>query len=191
MPQSVCFYFDYASPFAYLANERVPEVLADFDVIYSPIYLRGLEEFSEGPPFSSRKMAYAGRDLARCAADGGIKMEKPATFPVNGLYALRGALVAQELGCFGDYHQALFRGVWSAGLDIGSEAAVLDFVKGQGLDPDRFGPLISSPEIKTRLTDQTARAQAAGAFGVPTFVVGDELFWGTDRLEHVRRACAA
>ncbi len=190
MPTPVRFLFDYASPWAFLANELVPERLAGCEIVYEPVYLRGFESFASGIPFTRAKMLYLARDLARCAEHHGIVTQPPAVFPVNGLYALRGALAAQELGCFDRYHTGMFRAVWTGSADVSSAAGVLDVVAKLDLDGAAFAERMGAPDLKQRLVDQTAAAAEADVFGVPSFLVGDELFWGHDRLDYVRRAAA-
>ena len=86
------FYFDYASPWSYLASELLPARLPEAKIVYRPIYLRGLELFKNGMPYSSGKLRYIGQDLLRCAAHEQIALTMPQKFPINGLYAVRGAL---------------------------------------------------------------------------------------------------
>ena len=178
--------FDYASPWAFLANALVPRVLAGVEVKYVPVYLRGFEAFRTGLPYSNAKLAYVMRDFARCAARERIEVTVPSVFPVNGLYALRGALVAQRAGKFDAYHAAAFRAVWQEGRDLSSRQGVVDFANELGVA--EVADAIDEPAIKDALRAQTESAIARGAFGVPTFFVGDELFWGHDRMAFVAEA---
>src|SRR5689334_5774325 len=96
--KAVAFHFDYASPWAYLANELLPRKLPGATVTYHPTYLRGLETFSKGMPYTSAKLLYQMRDIARCAAYEGVTLVAPTTFPIDGLQALRAAFVARDSG---------------------------------------------------------------------------------------------
>ena len=90
---------------------------------------------------------------------------------------------AQAAGSFETYHRAMFQAAWRDDQNIGDKNVVLDLVKGLGLELD-----IEQPALKEKLKQDTAAAEALGLFGVPTFVVGDELFWGHDRMDYVQRA---
>jgi 2-hydroxychromene-2-carboxylate isomerase len=177
------FYFDYASPWSYLASELLGTRLPGVEIRYRPIYLRGLEMFSKGLPYPSAKLRYIGQDLYRCAAHENIPIRIPTIFPVNGLYAVRGALAAQEAGAFDRYHRNMFHAAWRDDQNIGDKQVVLGIIRELGLDLD-----IEQPALKEKLKQDTAAAEARGLFGVPTFVVGDELFWGHDRMDYVQRA---
>ena len=109
MSDVVEFLFDYASPFAYLASETLARKLPGIEIVYRPIYLRGLEMFSKGMPYTAAKAMYVVRDFLRVAEYEGVSTRLPSTFPINGLYAARGALVAMEQGRFAEYHAAMFR----------------------------------------------------------------------------------
>ena len=102
MVETVEYLFDYASPWAYLADRMLANdsytIAQGVDVSFRPIYLRGLEMFNKGLPYSSRKLAYIAQDLTRCTSFLGIEFSFPEVFPVNGLYALRAALAAQRRG---------------------------------------------------------------------------------------------
>jgi len=186
----VQFYFDYASPWSYLASELLTRKLPNIEIEYRPIYLRGLESFAKGLPYNAQKLAYIGRDYLRCSAHEQVPTNLPAVFPINGLYALRGALFALEHGGFTAYHRAMFRAAWHDGRDVSTKEVAIAVAVESGQDADAFARGLESPAIKDRLKTVTAAAQARGIFGVPSFFVEDELFWGHDRLDYVARALA-
>lgn len=179
-------FFDYASPWSFLANELLPRELAGVDVVLRPIYLRGLEAFSTGIPYGPDKLSYLARDFARCAEHEGIAVKPPASFPVNGIHALRGALAAERDGGLATYHRAVFRAAWQEQRDISDKSVVVAIAKELGMPA--IGEAIDDPAIKSLLKERTEAAKARGVFGVPTFFVGDELFWGHDRMGYVARA---
>lgn len=187
-------HYDYASPWAYLASELLAKRLpaASFTVSYHPIYLRGLESFSKGIPYGSAKLAYIMRDLERCAAHEGVPLAPPASFPIDGLGALRAAYVAEERGVFDRYHPAAFRAVWAEGRDLNDKGVVATLLaEALGADEAAAREAMTAQPIKDRLREATAAAVARGVFGTPTFFVGDELFWGHDRLDYAVRAASA
>jgi 2-hydroxychromene-2-carboxylate isomerase len=177
------FYFDYASPWSYLASELLPSRLPDAHIAYRPIYLRGLELFNKGMPYSSNKLRYIGQDLLRCAAHEKIALQMPQKFPINGLYAVRGALRLAGTPRFMDYHRAMFHAAWRDDYDIGDKNVVVAVARKLEIELD-----LDEPALKEQLKQDTAAAEARGIFGVPTFFVGDEMYWGHDRLDYVARA---
>src|SRR5678816_1938150 len=130
------FYFDYASPWSYLASELIPRRLPGEKIVYRPIYLRGLELFNKGMPYSANKLRYIGQDLVRCAGYEEIPVRIPSEFPVNGLYAVRGALAALDAGVFDVYHPAMFRAAWRDDRAIGNKQVVLEILGELGLSLD-------------------------------------------------------
>jgi 2-hydroxychromene-2-carboxylate isomerase len=186
VPAPVEMLFDYASPFSFLACESVGRVLPGVELAYRPVYLRGFDAFAKGIPYSSAKLTWVINDLRRCAADLGIEIRIPATFPVNGLYALRGAIAAQRAGKLPAYHEAIFRATWQKGRDISSKASLVALATELGF-PD-IAAAVDDPEVKDELRTNTEDAIRRGAFGVPTFFVGSELFWGHDRMHQVAKA---
>lgn len=182
---SVEFLFDYASPFSFLANETLDR-LGPVDIVYRPVYLRGFEAFAKGVPFTAAKLAYLAVDLRRCADELGVEMRLPSTMPVNGLYALRGALAAERLGRFADYHVPMFRAVWQQGRDVSTSAAVAALARELGLGD--VAEQLDDPSLKDALRAATEAAAARGVFGVPTFFVGPHMYWGHDRMHQVARA---
>jgi 2-hydroxychromene-2-carboxylate isomerase len=190
--KSVDIYFDYASPWAYIADEIVARRLPGIAVTHHPIYLRGLETFSKGLPYTGAKLHYLVRDFTRVAEHEGVKLAPPASFPVDGLQALRAAYVARDSGAFDRYHRATFRAVWAEQRDVGQKDVVARLLaEAIGADERTALEAMGAPEIKARLRATTTQAEARGVFGAPTFFVGDEMFWGHDRFDYVARAVAA
>jgi 2-hydroxychromene-2-carboxylate isomerase len=192
--KSIETYFDYASPWAYLASELMPRKLPSLGaaVVHRPIYLRGLESFAKGVPYTAAKLTYLMRDLARCAEHEGVTLTTPPAFPIDGLHALRGAIVAQDSGAFDRYHRTVFRAAWAEARDISKKEVVATILADAlGSSEATAVEAMSVPTVKERLRDATTAAEARGVFGVPTFFVGDEMFWGHDRFDYVARAVRA
>jgi 2-hydroxychromene-2-carboxylate isomerase len=185
---SVEFLFDYASPYSFLANETLGAKLPGADIIYRPVYLRGFEAFARAIPFSAQKLAYMILDLRRCAAEAGVELRVPNQFPVIGVYALRGALVAQRAGRFAAYHTAMFRAVWQHARDVSTSAAVSALATELGFP--EIASSIDDATIKDELRANTEAAIRRGAFGLPAFFVGAEMYWGHDRMDQVAREVA-
>ena len=181
------FAYDYASPWAFLASACVRERFAGLDVAYLPTYLRGFESFREGVPYSSAKLVYLLRDFQRIADRLGLDVKTPSHFPINGVHALRGAIAAEREGVFDAYHRATFAAAWQEDRNISSPDVVKAIAREIGAPA--VADALGDASIKDALRANTDRALARGAFGVPTFFVGDELFWGQDRMLEAAR-CA-
>ncbi len=187
-PKPVEFYFDYASPWAYLADRVLGRRLAGIEIVYKPTYIRGLEMFSKGMPFVANKLAYLGLDWKRCLELEQVAGNSPTRFPINGLYALRAALYAQENGGFEKLHDRLFRATWHDDIEVSDKSRIIELGVAAGQDEEAFATGIDSPAIKKKLRDDTEAAQTRGLFGLPSFFVEGELFWGYDRLDLVAEA---
>lgn len=192
--KSVEMYFDYASPFSYIASELLERMLPGVTIIHRPIYLRGLEMFAKGPPYVGPKLSYLMVDLQRVAAHERVPLAPPAAFPIDGLQALRAAYVAQERGAFDRYHPLAFRATWAESRDIASKDVVVDLLA-RALDAPsdaraELAAAIAAQPIKDKLRSETERAVARGVFGAPTFFVGEDMFWGHDRMDYVARAAS-
>ncbi len=176
-------FYDYASPYSFLANETIAARLPGVEIAYRPVYLRGFDAFKTGIPFSGPKLSWMIQDLRRCAAELAIDLRVPNNFPVNGLYALRGALAARRTDCFAGYHAAMFRAVWQQGRDVSSRDAVGALASELGYPA--IAPLLDDASIKDELKATTEEAIRRGAFGVPTFFAGADMFWGHDRMHQL------
>ena len=184
---SVEFLFDYASPYSFLANESLGAKLPGIEIKYRPTYLRGFESFAKTIPFTAAKLAWTITDLRRCAAEIGVELRVPQSFPINGLYALRGAIAAERAGRFAAYHEAMFEAAWQRGREISNKESVASLVTELGFP--EIAAQLDDASIKDELRANTDEAIKRGAFGLPTFFVGSELYWGHDRMDQVRRAC--
>lgn len=179
------FWYDYASPYSWLASvlirrHRIP-------VEYRPVYIRGLPTFSKGVPFSPAKLRYMMRDLERLAGRYNLPWRAPATFPVNGLYLLRLDLGLSGTQYFDAFHAAAFRAVWSEAQQVDTAEHAARVAAQAGVPAELAQQILQDDAIKARLRSETEAAVERGIFGLPTFVVNDELFWGHDRLSDALR----
>ena len=135
------------------------------------------------------KIANRKRDLERWAERYGLPFRFPDSFPIKTSRTLRGSLVARECGCEDAYLDAIFRRYWEQNdasiADLDGLASVGAEI---GQDPETFVALIESDRVKQALIAETDSALKRGVFGAPSFLVGDELFWGKDRMEFVEAA---
>jgi 2-hydroxychromene-2-carboxylate isomerase len=181
------YFFDYVSPFSYLADSQVPAIVerTGADIVYRPFLLGGVMQASgNSPPITvPNKGKYMFADIARWLARYQIELKMNPHFPVNTVKAMRGALVALEDGCFPAYHAALFKATWRDEQNVGDADTLRALLDAAGLDGSAILARTDEPAIKELLKTNTAEAVERGAFGAPTFFVDGEMFFGNDRLD--------
>ena len=187
------FFFEFASTYSYPAALRIDAVArtAGVTVRWRPFLLGPIfrTQGYDTSPFNVQeaKGRYMWRDLARTCENLGLPFRRPEPFPQNGLLAARVAHVGLDEGWGEVFCRAVFTAEFAQRLEIGNEAVLRDLLVGLAQQPDAILARARSDEIKTRLRATTEEAQRLGIFGAPNFVVGDELFWGNDRLEQAIR----
>ncbi|NNL64804.1 MAG: 2-hydroxychromene-2-carboxylate isomerase, partial [Myxococcales bacterium] len=137
------------------------------------------------------KGKYMFADISRWLGRYGLELKFNPHFPVMTVKAMRGALVAQEQGVFPAYHAAMFQAMWRDEKNLADEAVLAEVVAAAGIDAGKLLGRIGDDDVKARLKANTEEAVARGAFGAPTFFVGDEMFFGNDRLDFVEEALRA
>jgi 2-hydroxychromene-2-carboxylate isomerase len=185
-------YYDYACPWAYLGSSRAEAYFRDLgvEIDFRPVHLARLKEqpLPKPPELGPRKQANATNDIRHWAEAIGaeISPDARAFMKSDTSLALRCALVAKDLGKFREFHYPTYRARWARARDLAQESVLEELIASAGLDPDTVLARARTPELEKRLTQETETAIARGVFGVPTIMVGDELFWGNDRFELVR-----
>ena len=183
------FYFDPISPYAWLASTRLEEIeqKTGVGVIVKPILFAGLLKAhgNIGPAEIAAKRVYTFRDVMRRANALGQTLESVPNHPFNPLLALRVCTAIKDDAKRREVALALFHAGWSLGADITDEATVHSVVLDCGLDADQAIASTSDPAVKQALIDNTNAAIELGLFGVPTFRVGTEIFWGEDRISEL------
>ena len=188
--QRLEFYFDCSSPWTYLAFENALTLFgaAAVEIVWKPILVGGLFNTVNPSVYANRanpvpvKANYAQKDLQDWARYVGIEIGSPPVFPVNSVKAMRGAFVARERGCLVPYARAVFRTYWTELADISQDAVLTPIVAAVGLDPVDFFARINSEPYKAELRATTDELIARGGFGSPTFFLGEDLYFGNDRL---------
>jgi 2-hydroxychromene-2-carboxylate isomerase len=194
------FHFDFGSPNAYLAHRVIPEIErrtgAKFD--YVPVLLGGVFRLTgnRSPAESlagvKNKPEYERLETARFIAGHRITgFRRNPFFPVNTLMIMRGAVVAERLDVFARYVDETFRQMWSEAKKLDDPAVWRAALADAGFDAARFAALVEDAEIKARLRANTEHSVERGTFGSPTFFVGDEIYFGKDRLRDVEEAILA
>ena len=189
----VRFYFDFSSPYAYLASQVIDGICARHGrpVDWRPILLGAIMQHTGSEPLMAQPLKgdYSMRDLARCARaqDTPLSFPDPCPFlsvvPARALYWLkdRDEAAARRLG------QRLFLETFGHGRTITTPEAVRDIAGECGIDMTGFEDAIAGPGLKQRLREEVDVAVAAGVCGAPYFIVDDEPFWGADRIDHLDR----
>lgn len=194
------FHFDFGSPNAYLAHLVIPEIErrtgARFE--YVPVLLGGVFKLTgnRSPAESlagiKNKPDYERLETARFIERHGItRFRQNPFFPVNTLTIMRGAVAAQVLGVFECYVDEIYRHMWSVPKKLDDPAVLRAALLESGFDAERFGELVQDADVKARLLANTERSVERGTFGSPTFFVGDEIFFGKDRLRDVEEMILA
>ena len=196
MSPKVEFFYDYSSPWTYLAFTRIEEVCRRraADLEWRPILVGGIfnsvnpsvYEFRERPV--PAKARYLAKDLRDWSDFYGLSIRfPPSVFPVNSVKSLRGALVALERGKISSYSRAVFSAYWEADRDISRDEVLHEIVRDVGLDAAEYFEKIADPAYKERVRANTDECIRRGGFGSPTIFIGDSMFFGNDRLVLVER----
>lgn len=190
-------YFDCSSPWTYLAFENLLAMQAElgFEIVWRPILVGGIFNSVNPSVYQSRetpvpaKADYMKKDLADWARATGIKIRFPPTvFPVNSVKAMRGCLWLEPQGQLVDFARAVFKAYWSADRDISQDRVLAELCAEVAVDAAGLFAGIADPAIKDQLKANTEAAIARGAFGSPTMFMGDDMYFGNDRLPLVRAA---
>ncbi|MCF8151314.1 MAG: 2-hydroxychromene-2-carboxylate isomerase [Burkholderiaceae bacterium] len=191
MSDAIEFWFDFSSPYSYLASEVIDDLATRHGrkVKWRPIML-GAAFKASGVPFLLSvplKGDYSKHDIERSARFLGVPYAFPPKFPLPTLAAARGYywLHGQNCGKAREFAHAVFRAYWVDGRDISELSVVAEIVERLGIDREAFTAAIATPEIKERLKQETDAAIAKGMFGAPYFMVDGEPFWGVDRLPQI------
>jgi 2-hydroxychromene-2-carboxylate isomerase len=192
--KTIDFIFDFASLNAYLAYRALPAVAVRTGATVNliPVLLGGVfKATGNQAPFTAfggikGKLDYEMLEIRRfIAAHGLVEFQMNPHFPVNSLTAMRGLCACAPGGEFDAYVAAVAAGFWERGLQMGDPAVLASVLTDAGLDAERLLTLAQTDAVKARLADNTAAAVERGAFGSPTFYVGDEMFFGKERLGQI------
>lgn len=185
--ESVDFYFTYLSPYSFLANISIDNILAplDISVNYMPVAHIGPED---GPNFSPERYRYiCEEDVPRYAKE--LNVTFTSYPPLTESYTASSAfLYAQKKGLGKNFNAAIFAARWSFGLDISSEKVLGDIAVDVGLDKKAMLTAIRLPKYRQQLSEIHEKKNVAGVFGAPTFIYKGQKFWGNDRVDFLVKA---
>jgi 2-hydroxychromene-2-carboxylate isomerase len=194
--KSVEFFFDFGSPTTYLAYSQLPKIAAECkaEIVWRPMLLGGVFKATgnASPVMVPAKGRWMLEDLGRWARRYGVPYQLNPHFPINTLTLMRGAAGYQlrQPAAFARYVDLIFRGMWTEARNLGDATVLAETLGQAGLDATAFAAMVGDPEVKAALVANTEAAVARGAFGAPTMFVGDQMFFGQDRLDFVREALA-
>jgi 2-hydroxychromene-2-carboxylate isomerase len=196
MGKTADFYFDVGSPAAYLAWTQLPSICAaaGAELVYKPMLLGGVYQATgnASPGTVPAKGRYTVRDYERHARKYGVPFLNNPHFPIITLFLMRAVTGVQlrEPQRLQDFLRAVFKALWIEGLDLNQPALTARALADGGFAPDAILALAAEPAIKEALKTTTHEAVARGVFGAPTTFVGEEMFFGQDRLEMIREELA-
>ncbi|NMZ15085.1 2-hydroxychromene-2-carboxylate isomerase [Pseudomonas proteolytica] len=194
MNKTLEFFFDLGSPTTYLAYTQLPGICAETgsQLVYQPILLGGIFKATgnASPITIAAKGRYLLQDLARYAKRYGVPLTFNPHFPINTLTLMRAVTGIQlrQPERFIDFIDCLFRALWVDGRNLGDPAVVAAVLAEHGFDPAQVLELAQDEAVKDALKHKTEEAIARGVFGAPSLFVGQQLFFGQDRLDFVREA---
>jgi 2-hydroxychromene-2-carboxylate isomerase len=193
--KTVEFLFDFGSPASYLAYKRLPDLAArtGAHVDYAPMLLGGVFKATgnASPASIPAKGRWMNADLARWAKRHRTEFNHNPYFPINTLHLMRGAAGLIDDTRFLAYCDVVFDAMWAEPKNLGDPAELAPVIRRAGLEPEDFRALVERDDVKDRLKSSTEAAVARGVFGAPTFFVGEEMFFGQDRMDFVEEALLA
>jgi len=189
MIKSFDFFFDFISPYSYLAHKQIRniEFQNKIEINYMPILLSGLLNLAEikAPVFIPSKAKFMIKDCKLFAEKLNIKFKFNSYFPIQSLNLMRGVLIARKENKTSLYIDKFFDACWKDGLNLNDQKIVDEILKELNFNLETFKLKISEHKIKDELKKRTKDAFLKGVFGAPSFIINNKMFWGQDRLEFV------
>ena len=187
MTKSIEFYFDFISPYSFLANKKLKSINSDnkINIIYKPILLGGLHKLGgiTAPAFNERKMKNMKNDCELVAKKNKIEFRWNDKFPINSLQMMRGYLTIND-EIKNKFFDLCFDYYWKDNIDLSNIDNLENILKKCSIDKNIFFNDIQNDKIKDELKKMTNSAFEKDVFGAPTFVVNNKIFWGQDRLDY-------
>ena len=185
MSKHIDFYFDFISPYSYLAHKKIINLNQRNIFNYKAILLGGLHNLGEviAPAFNKKKMKNMKNDCILISKKNKIPFKWNEKFPINSLHLMRGFLVIDN-NKKNKFIDLCFDAYWKDNLDISNKKNIKKILSDCEIDHDFFEKSIEEQVIKNKLKELTSEAFKLDVFGAPTFLVNNKLFWGQDRLEY-------
>ena len=189
MIKSFEFYFDFVSPYSYIAHKEIRKIEKEnsIKIKYMPILLGGLLKLAGIKPNADIpiKARYMIKDCKLWAEKYNIAFKFNNYFPINTLSLMRYVLVAEKKNFAQSFIDNIFEAIWIDGLNLNDNIIVEKLMENLDINPKTFSMEATKPEIKTELQKRTDDAYKKGIFGSPSFIVNNKMFWGQDRLDFV------
>ena len=187
MIKSIEFYYDFTSPYSFIAHKRIREIekKKNISFIYKPILLGGLHNLAgiTAPAFINQKAKYLIKDCKMVAKKFNIKFTFNSMFPINSLNIMRG-LLSIKSNKKNIYIDNFYNAYWQDNLNLNEEKVIFSILKKCKINKNDFQKKIKDQKVKDKLKKLTNDAYKKDIFGAPTFVVNNKIFWGQDRLEY-------
>ena len=187
MTKSIDFYFDFISPYSFIAHKKIKYLNQNnkLNIKYKPILLGGLHNLGgiTAPAFNERKMKNMKNDCNLIAAKNNIEFKWNDKFPINSLFLFR-VYISIDQNCNEKYLNICFDAYWKDNIDISHNESLDKILKKSQIDKEFFFKKINEKRIKDELKKFTSDAFEIDIFGAPTFIVNEKIFWGQDRLEY-------
>ena len=183
MTKKIDFYFDFISPYTYLAHKKIQSLSEKIKINYKAILLGGLHNLEgiTAPAFIESKMKHMIQDCNLVAKKDEIDFTWNSKFPLNSLYIMRGYLyINPDIRSL--YIDIMFDAYWKDNLDISNEQTLISLLEKCQINKESFFLGIKDQKIKNELKNITIEAHNKSVFGAPTFIINEKLFWGQDRL---------
>lgn len=196
MTVKVTFHIDFASPNCYMSHKVIPGIEertgVKFD--YFPVLLGGIFKLTNNQaPFVTykdvkNKPEYNRLEMMRFVRDHGLsKFQMNSHFPINTVPLMRAAIVAEMDGMLAEYVDGVMEDMWENNLNMGDPETITKAFAARGWDAEHFMKRIQDQDVKDKLMANTSKSAESGVFGCPSFFVGDEMFFGKDRMDAVEK----
>ena len=189
MIKSFDFYFDFISPYSFLAHKEISKIEKknSIKIKYKPILLGGLHNLHniKAPAFIPAKAKFMIRDCKMIAEKNGVKFKFNSYFPIKTVNLMRGVFIAEEDDFKSFYVDNIFDSIWQNGFNMNDQNIIDKILKNIQVNPKTFFLRSTTQNIKEKLKNKTNEAYEKGIFGAPTFLINNKIFWGQDRLEFV------
>jgi len=196
-PRILEFFFDYGSPYSYLANSQLGGLAerTGAEIRYRPMLLGAVFKATgnQSPMMEpvEAKRNYGGVEMRRFVAHYGCPFQMNPNFPINTVPIMRACHAAIRQGVFERFHEVVFPALWAEGRNVGDEGVFIALLDEAGLDGKGLVAAASDADVKQALRETTDEAVERGVFGAPSFFVGQEMFFGADRLAFVEAELSA
>ena len=186
MIKSFEFYFDFVSPYSFLAHKEIKKIeeANTIKIKYMPILLGGLHDLAGiiAPGFIPIKAKYMIKDSKLVSEKKNIKFKFNYYFPIKTVNFMRGVIIAEEDNFEKFYIEKIFNAIWKDGLNMNDQSIIEKVIKNMDINPKTFLLRATDIKIKDKLKKLTDDALKKGIFGAPTFLINKKIFWGQDRL---------